>query len=277
MKIICILTYERTGSGWLSSAFDNDTTISVHEIFSDDPLLWMEKCLQIFKKIYKVEPELLSFLSSIYHYNNFFIDVISYSKIKTKILSKNIYTEKLLELFINICKKYNFNLVFKLFPEHIKFLSSNFLLDNIDYMILNYRQNLLKSYYSLEKAKASGIWFSDQTSRQRSETNIIWNEDHYNKYVNIVDQNIILLKSIYDKVTKNKFIVSYEELHENNLLTNNTQKITYLYNKLLENCIDIKLNNNEFFKKQNIKLDFINYADFLFSMRSKELRKKICL
>lgn len=277
MKIICILTYERTGSGWLSSAFDNDATISVHEIFSDDPLLWMEKCLQIFKKIYKVEPELLSFLSSIYHYNNFFIDVMSYNKIKTKILSKNIYREKILELFINICKKYNFNLVFKLFPEHIKFLSSNFLLDNIDYLILNYRQNLLKSYYSLEKAKASGIWFSDQTSRQQSETNIIWNEDHYNKYVNIIDQNIILLKSIYNNFTKNKIIVSYEELHENNLLTNNTQKITYLYNKLLENHIDIKLNNNNFFKKQNTKLDFINYADFLFSMRSNELREKICL
>lgn len=277
MKTICVLTYERTGSGWLSSAFDTDETISIHEIFSDDPLLWMEKSLQIFKKIYNVEPELLAFLSSIYHYNNFFIDVTSYNKIKTKILSKNIYRQKILELFINICKKYNFNLVFKLFPEHIKFVSSNFLIDTVDYFILNYRQDLLKSYYSLEKAKVSGIWFSDQTIRQQSETGIIWNENQYNKYVNIVDQNIILLKSIYNKATKNKFIVSYEELHENNLLTNNNQKIIYLHNKLSENNMNLKLNNIEFFKKQNTSLNFTNQQEFISSMNSDTIKKKICL
>jgi hypothetical protein len=52
MKVICILTYERTGSGWLSGIFDTEDSVSVHEIFSDDPLLWFMKCEQIFKKIY---------------------------------------------------------------------------------------------------------------------------------------------------------------------------------------------------------------------------------
>ena len=277
MKTICVLTYERTGSGWLSSAFDTDETISIHEIFSDDPLLWMEKSLQIFKKIYNVEPELLAFLSSIYHYNNFFIDVTSYHKIKTKILSKNIYRQKILELFISICKKHNFNLVFKLFPEHIKFLSSDFLSNNIDFVILNYRQDLLKNYYSLEKAKVSGIWFSDQQSRQNSEPNLLWNENHYNKYASIISKNIELLKTIYENFKHDKFIISYEDLHENNLLTDNIEKTKFLNNKLLSNNMNIKLNSTEFFKKQNSLIAFLNQEEFISSIDLDKIKKKICL
>ena len=167
--------------------------------------------------------------------------------------------------------------MFKLFPEHIKFLSSDFLSNNIDFVILNYRQDLLKNYYSLEKAKVSGIWFSDQQSRQNSEPNLLWNENHYNKYASIISKNIELLKTIYENFKDDKFIISYEDLHENNLLTDNIEKTKFLNNKLLSNNMNIKLNSTEFFKKQNSLIAFLNQEEFISSIDLDKIKKKICL
>lgn len=275
MKSLCILTYERTGSGWLSGVFDTENAISVHEIFSDDPLLWFMKCQQIFKKIYTVDQNLLNFLSSIYHYNNLFLDVISYNQIKHKILNNNIYSEQVLKLFIDICKKHNKNFIFKLFPQHIKYISKEFLYDNVDFMILNYRQDLLKNYYSLEKARVSGIWFKDQENRQKSDIDILWNENLYNTYEKNISKNIMKLKDIYNNFRNNKCIFSYEEIHENKLLNTYQNKIQYIKNKI--NDISFDFNNKEYFLKQNNSINFINQSDFLKSLESSNLRTNICI
>lgn len=275
MKSLCILTYERTGSGWLSGVFDTENAISVHEIFSDDPLLWFMKCQQIFKKIYTVDQNLLNFLSSIYHYNNLFLDVISYNQIKHKILNNNIYSEQVLKLFIDICKKHNKNFIFKLFPQHIKYISKEFLYDNVDFMILNYRQDLLKNYYSLEKARVSGIWFKDQENRQKSDIDILWNENLYNIYEKNISKNIMKLKDMYNNFRNNKCIFSYEEIHENKLLNTYQNKIQYIKNKI--NDISFDFNNKEYFLKQNNSINFINQSDFLKSLESSNLRTNICI
>lgn len=275
MKSLCILTYERTGSGWLSGVFDTENSISVHEIFSDDPLLWFMKCQQIFKKIYTVDQNLLNFLSSIYHYNNLFLDVISYNQIKHKILNNNIYSEQVLKLFIDICKKHNKNFIFKLFPQHIKYISKEFLYDNVDFMILNYRQDLLKNYYSLEKARVSGIWFKDQENRQKSDIDILWNENLYNIYEKNISKNIMKLKDMYNNFRNNKCIFSYEEIHENKLLNTYQNKIQYIKNKI--NDISFDFNNKEYFLKQNNSINFINQSDFLKSLESSNLRTNICI
>jgi hypothetical protein len=277
MKVICILTYERTGSGWLSGIFDTEDSVSVHEIFSDDPLLWFMKCEQIFKKIYNVDPALLKFLSSIYHYNNLFLDTITYDKIKYKILKNNIYNEQILKLFIDICKQHNMNFVFKLFPQHIKYISKDFLHNNTDFMILNYRQDLTKSYYSLEKARVSGIWFKDQTNRQKEEIGIMWDENLYNTYTNNIINNTTILKNIYDNFIKNKYIFSYEEIHENKSLNTYLSKIEYIKNIIQDNNIIFNLNNKEYFSKQNNSINFINQTDFLMSLESSNLKTKLCI
>lgn len=275
MKSLCILTYERTGSGWLSGAFDTEDAISIHEVFSDDPLLWFMKCQQIFKKIYTVDQNLLNFLSSIYHYNNLFLDVITYNQIKHKILNNNIYSEQVLKLFIDICKKHNKNFIFKLFPQHIKYISKEFLYNNVDFMILNYRQDLLKNYYSLEKARVSGIWFKDQENRQKSDINILWDENLYNTYEKNISKNIMKLKDIYNNFRNNKCIFSYEEIHENKLLNTYQNKIQYIKNKI--NDISFDFNNKEYFLKQNNVINFINQSDFLTSIESSNLKTNICI
>jgi len=278
MKTLCILTYERTGSGWLSSVFDVQNTISLHELFSDDPLLWMSKCYKILAKIYNVDTELMNFLLSVYHYNNFFIDTNNYNNIKNNILKKNIYNQSILKLFINICKKNNYNLVFKLFPQHLKYISIDFLYDNIDYIILNYRQDLIKNYYSLEKAMATGVWFSDQKNRQNTNNNteIKWDETKYNIYVNQTIKNIELLMNIYKNFNKTKCIISYEQIHEKEFL-NNKEKIEFLQTILHIENLSLPVQNNEYFLKQNDKLQFSNYFDFNKSIESNRLKKKICL
>jgi hypothetical protein len=277
MKILCILTYERTGSGWLSGLFDTQNCISIHEIFSDDPLLWLAKCEQIFTKIYNIDSSLLNFLSSIYNYNNLFLDIATYNKLKNKIIDNNIYSEKTLQLFINLCKEHNINLVFKLFPQHLKYLNNSFLYNNIDYLILNYRQDLIKSYYSLEKARVSGIWFNDQNIRQKNQIDIEWNENLYKIYVNNTINSIRTLKNIYDNYKQNKFIISYEELHENKLCDTYLKKRNYIQNKLYNNDINMSLNNKEYFSKQNNNIIFNNQSDFIESLKTSNITKKICI
>lgn len=276
MKTICVLTYERTGSGWLSAAFDTPETISIHEVFSDDPLLWMMKCKQIFNKIYHIDDKILDFLTSIYHYNNFFIDTISYNKIKNNILNKSIYNEQTLDIFTDICKKHNKNLVFKIFPQHIKYLSDNFL-DSIDYLILNYRQDLIASFYSLEKARVSGTWFSDQNSRANDNHKILWHEDRYKTYVNNLLYNISILKTKYDIFNKPKFIVSYEELHQDAKNISYKDKTHYLKNKMKQSGMNLLLNHNEYFFKQNNTIVFDNMSDFTNSINLSNIQKTLCI
>ncbi len=234
------------------------------------------KCKQIFSKIYNVDPKLLDFLSSIYHYNNFFIDTFSYSQIKNNILNKSIYNQQILDLFTDICKKHNKNLVFKIFPQHIKYLSDNFL-DNIDYLILNYRHDLIASFYSLEKARVSGVWFSDQNSRMDNYHKILWCEDKYKKYVNNLLSNVSILKTKYNSFNKPKFIVSYEELHQDDKNISYKDKISYLKNKMIQSEISLSLNNNEYFFKQNNTIVFDNMLDFTNSINLSNIQKTLCI
>jgi hypothetical protein len=144
-------------------------------------------------------------------------------------------------------------------------------------MILNYRQDLIKSYYSLEKARVSGIWFKDQTNRQKEEIEIMWDENLYNTYTNNTINNITILKNIYHNFIKNKCIFSYEEIHENKSLNTYLSKIEYIKNIIQDNNIIFNLNNKEYFSKQNNSINFINQTDFLMSLESSNLKTKICI
>jgi LPS sulfotransferase NodH len=271
MNTIGILTYERTGSGWLCNAFDTQDYISTHEIFSDDPTLFFLNTQKLLAKIYKVSPYLLSTLCKIYHTDNFFIDNQTYIAIKNKILSNNnLYNIELLTEIKNI--------LFKFFPQHIQKNITIKDIENIcNIIIINYRKNILKTFISLEIAKTTGVWYSKQ-KRIVAPKKIIWNEKQYLAFY----QRINNILSDFEKIDSHKIYLSYEELHENVDLVNNQDKINYLQNKLKLKHIDISLNNINFFEIQNNKKTleeyspyFINHLDYIASIKKIPLYTNI--
>jgi LPS sulfotransferase NodH len=266
MKTICILTYERTGSGWLSDIFNGKDCVSVHEIFSEDPLLFILNLHKILTKIYNIDDFLLKTLYKIYNPDNFFVDSNTYSQIKKKILSNNIYDISLFDTLQKICYSNNLNLIFKLFPQHIKNLKDLYkVLDRVDLVIINYRKNVLDSFISLEIAKQTNVWYSQQ-NRIISKPKIIWNENLYKNYYDSIHNKILFFRNVLSKY-KNSMILSYEDIHEE--INDYNAKLEYINNKLY--CMDISLDLNqlEIFKKQNntIYSDiFENYEDFENSM-----------
>jgi hypothetical protein len=279
MNTIGILTYERTGSGWLCNAFDTQDYISTHEIFSDDPTLFFLNTQKLLAKIYKVSPYLLSTLCKIYHTDNFFIDNQTYIAIKNKILSNNnLYSIELLTEIKNICNQHYYNLVFKFFPQHIQKNITIKDIENIcNIIIINYRKNILKTFISLEIAKTTGVWYSKQ-KRIVAPKKIIWNEKQYLAFY----QRINNILSDFEKIDSHKIYLSYEELHENVDLVNNQDKINYLQNKLKLKHIDISLNNINFFEIQNNKKTleeyspyFINHLDYIASIKKIPLYTNI--
>lgn len=264
MKIICILTYERTGSGWLSNAFDTPESISVHELYTDDPTLIVYKFYKILTKIYKVDIEIINLFLQAYDPNNFFVDPKTHSQIKQSMLDNINYNTNLFMSLKNICKINNYNFIFKIFPQHLKYINTAALIDHCDYFIFNYRENMINSYLSLQRAKETGIWYSGQNERLKDQKKIHWKETDYLDYVKELYNKIIILKKIYDIANKDKKItIKYEDIHDKN--NENIDKINYL--KQLISDIDIKLNNSHFFKKQNIDYDILNKDEFIKSLK----------
>lgn len=258
MKTICILTYERTGSGWLSYALGGVDSISIHELFGEDPLLFILNLKKVLNSIYKVNPDLLSTIYKIYDVDNFFIENDTYKKIKQKILSKHIYNMDLFLTLRDICISNNYNFIFKLFNQHIK--NNNLDIKNIidlsNYIILNYRSNVLKTFISLELAKKTGVWYSKQNREIRS-MKLSWKEQDYLKFY-YHTQNII---RSFQKLSKNNIQITYEEIHENPGLNTHKSKIDYLFTKLHSHNININVNYHSYFDIQNNKENINEYIE----------------
>lgn len=265
MKTICILTYERTGSGWLCDILNGEKSISVHEIFSEDPLLLIVNIQKVFAKIYKVDEKLLKTLYKIYNPDNFFIDSTTYRNIKAKILNQDIYDISLFDILQKKCYDNNFNFIFKLFPQHIKNNNLQQILEKVDLIIINYRKSVLDTFISLEIANKTNIWYSQQ-KRYSKEIKIKWNANKYKNYYDSIENKISFFKKIC--LNKNHIVISYEDIHEK--IINFDLKIQYLNKKLEDLGLSIPLNTKELFKKQNTtiyKNIFENYDEFYSSIK----------
>lgn len=266
MKTLCILSYQRTGSSWLCDILGGENTISLQEIFSRDPLLFNYTLSILLSRIYNVESSIIDTFNKIYNLSNFFVDNKSYIQIKKNILEKKPYSIELLKTIQKKVYDKKFNLIFKIFPEHIEELSLKEIINISDYIIINYRNNLLESFISEQKSVLSQRWTSLQTERPYLEK-IEWNEKKYLSYVNkTIDTLNLFLNTIEDK----KYVlISYEDIHFNNV---NKNKIIVDKVKLVYNDFDFKLKNSSLLKKENyiknIKENFINEKDFIKSLNS---------
>jgi LPS sulfotransferase NodH len=252
--VIAIFTYERTGSGWLCETFDSDNTISLHEVFNDNPLL----TYNIFNKLYfnstNFPGPISNCFKKIYYPGNFNINKNSNIEIKKKILQNKPYSFDFLKEIIKETKKLNKNCVFKIHPHHLdNDITIEKIIEVSDYFIFNYRNNILKSFISFEISKKTDVWFLKNNSLKRREP-LIWDKSKYISYMESILNVYNFWLDIFNKIQKPKTIISYEKIHEDNM--DELSKISHI--ESLINNKDIILNYKNSFVKQN---DYNNYAD----------------
>lgn len=265
MKTICIFSYKRTGSNWLCDTFSGQDSISLYEPFSKDPLAFFYTLFFLLKDVYKVDNEILDAYVKIYNYSNFFIDPSSYTKLMHRILEKKPYSIGLLKTIQNKFYQIEKNMVFKIFPEQIEDDISLEKITNLsDYIIINYRNNLLESFISEQKSLISHKWASIQTERKYLEK-IEWNEYAYTQYVKNV---IASLNYLIKNINKEYVMLSYENIHKS------INKTDYICNTIKKIYPNFKWNfkQQSVFSKENyitnIEDNFLNKEEFLKSINN---------
>ncbi len=270
MKTICILSYKRTGSNWLCDTLSANDSLSLYEPFSKDPLSFFYTIHYLLKNVYNVDEEILSTFLKIYNYSNFFIDSNSYVKLINRIIKNKPYSINLLKKIQQKIYEIQKNLIFKVFPEQIdKDIILNDIVDLSDYIIINYRNNLLESFISEQKSLISSRWTSLQKERLYLEK-IEWNEVLYKDYI---DRTINSLNYFIKNINKKYVLISYEKIHNtNNKIETINSSIKKIYPDFIWNFKEIS-----FFSKENyisnIEDNFINKEEFLLSI--KNIRTKI--
>lgn len=265
MKTICILSYERAGTTWLCTALNTSQTWCVFELFSRNPALYYWNFLTLLKKRGDISPIIVETFQKIFHPQNLFVDVVSFNKIKKNMLSSKPFTMDLLESFKQEAYLQNKNFCFKIFPEHfddhIKF---NDVINSSDYIVINYRNNILETFLSWKLALKTGAWTSlDKKDESLQDAKIIWNENHYllfyEKTKNIIDNWKNLLKE------KNPILFQYEEIHSHN---SNEEKALFIKNKFenagLEN---FQVSSSNKFSKQ---IDYLDKSSIIANIKDYE-------
>ena len=153
-------------------------------------------------------------------------------------------------------------------PEISNINVEKVLSSDCDNLIVTYRENILSTYISEMKANINNIWYVSQYSNidrlsESQDLKIEWNKENYlRRCKSIIFWNNKLYK-LYQKFNKNKCIVSYETLHQQE---NKLQYLQEIYNK---NKMNIKTNKDTFdptirqSKDKNIEDNFTNPEEFL--------------
>lgn len=264
MKTICILSYERTGTTWLCTALNTPQTWCVFEIFSRNPSLYYWNLLTVLKSYDCIPVEMTEAFERIFNPQNLFADVLSFSKIKQAMLASNPFSIDLLQSFQKAAYNQNRNFCFKIFPEHfddkIRF---NDVVNLSDYLIINYRNNILETFLSWKLAIKTGAWTSlDKTDKTSQDHRIFWNESEYLEFYTKTKNNIDFWKTnTQDKPT---LILQYEEIHSH---ASNPEKALFVKSKLEElGFKDFQVSLSNKFSKQREYSDFSqvisNFEDF---------------
>jgi hypothetical protein len=263
----------RTGSNWLADIFgksssDSSENFSASELLSNDPLIFYWRMIFLLEHIYNADEAVVETFKNIYNPNNFFLDARSNHIIKVKINKQKPYHKNLLKIFQKIIYEKKLNFVFKIFPEHL--LNNGLVIDDIenmsDYIIINYRNDMLSSYISESKAMLSGRWSSTETTKEYQDR-IYWNMDHYNSYVQYtLKEKISILENYFKQIKKPCIKISYESIHNHNC---QIDKINFIRQQLMnvDKNFNWTFNENNIFAKQNntknIEDNFYNKDEFL--------------
>jgi hypothetical protein len=248
MKTICILSYERAGTTWLCTALNTPHTWCVFEIFSRNPALYYWNLLTVLKQSDAVPKVMVDAYQKIFNPQNLFVDALSFTRIKQNMLASNPFSIELLRSFKQEAYSQNRNFCFKIFPEHfddkIKF---DEIIKESDYIIINYRNNILQTFLSWKLAIKTGAWTSlDKTDMSLSDSKILWKESEYLCFYNKTKENIDFWKTnIKDKPT---IILEYEQIHSND---SNESKSLFVKEKLNQaGLVDFQVCLTNKFSKQ---------------------------
>ena len=137
-----------------------------------------------------------------------------------------------------------------------------------DNLIVTYRENILSTYISEVKANINNIWYVSQHSNidrlsESQDLKIEWNKQHYLQRCNSIIFWSKKLYKVYQKFNKNKCIVKYETLHQQE------NKLQYLQEIYDRNKINIKISEHRFAPTirqstdKNIEDNFTNPKEFL--------------
>ena len=206
---------------------------------------------------------------------------LSYDKMRDELerfikpSNESLYTTTI--KFIN--EEVNQNTVAKVFL-HNTFVDENSkhdidvynILQNCNTLIIPYRRNALLTHISETKGKLSEVWYvtTNGVNLDKLEENrnlkIEWNKkDYLIKFKELNEGNNKVFE-IYDKFSKPKCIINFEELHSHLLLKDKLQHIKNIYDKNNINInIDLDQKNSTMKQSKDQPLEdyFTNPEEFL--------------
>lgn len=248
MKTICILSYERAGTTWLCTALNTPQTWCVFEIFSRNPALYYWNLLTVLRRSDSIPEVMVDSYQKIFNPQNLFVDSLSFAKIKQNMLASNPFSIDLLRSFKQEAYNRNSNFCFKIFPEHfddkIKF---DEIIKESDYILINYRNDILQTFLSWKLAIKTGAWTSlDKTDTSLTDTKILWKESEYLYFYDKTKENIDFWKTnIKDKPI---IILEYEQIHSHG---SNESKSLFVKEKLNQaGLVDFQVCLTNRFSKQ---------------------------
>jgi hypothetical protein len=263
MKTICILSYERAGTTWLSTALNTPEIWSIFEVFSRNPSLYYWNFMSMLKMTECIPKPMVDTFQKIFHPQNIFVDALSFTKIKQNMIRSQPFSIDLLKSFQEEAYKREKMLCFKIFPYH---LDQNIKIEEIiqlsDYVIINYRNNILETFLSWKLAIKTGAWTSLDKQDRFAVPNVAWQEKEYTDFY----ERIVGYIEFWKISSKNKptAVIEYEDIHKEGL--SDEQKSLYVKERLKEINLDIDISLTNEMQKQRDYSDLTkvisNFDDF---------------
>lgn len=176
---------------------------------------------------------------------------------KQNMLAQQPFSIDLLKDFRQEAYNQNRNFCFKLFPQH---LDDSIKIEDVmalsDYVIVNYRANILETFLSWKIAIKTGAWTSrDKKDPSVQDNKVWWDRKEYETFYNRIIDHINLWFTVTQN--RNRLILRYEDIHSH---STHIEKIEYLQQRLLEISLDLELNNKDEFQKQ---IDYLGLNDII--------------
>ena len=259
MKNICIYTLGRSGSNYLRSFIDRPEYILMNEPFTLSNRYNAAQFLMGLSLLYQNHKINLPYLKELITLALEYQD--SHDFKKTELLDIKLLKLWFAEIQTQTTPK---NILWKFMSWYHDILSLDIrdIFDNIDYLVLNYRKNILKQWISFIKANQTGEWITENKSINY-DIKIIWNKTNYLSFVDYTERHHKLMKINFDQFDKNKTIICYE-----NLCKTDEGGHPYLHNKFQKADIILPINHSVSIQRQSdpnqsIEDNFLNKEKFL--------------
>lgn len=258
-KNICIYTLGRSGSNYLRSFIHRPEYVLINEPFTLPNRYSSAQFLMGMSLLYqnnKIELDQLQEL--------FLLALESQSS--STAINTRLLDAPLLKLWFSEIQKQSTskNILWKFMAWYSNVLNLDIrnIFDNIDYLVLNYRKNILKQWISKVKATQTGEWITEDKSINHN-TKILWNKTDYLSFAGGVRGDHKRMKENFYQFDKSKTIICYEDLSSSDEGGHN-----YLHNKFQKAGIDLPVNHSVSIQRQSdpnkpIEDNFLNKEEFL--------------